>query len=117
MLRPVFDSIGGRDLHRVLFSTDGVGFPVPKDDTSINVTERKDWITAGPVKFPPMFGIGPGIEQNTHKIGECVDARELERAIAFMASMYLRMPGKAFRNWSIFRCASAFVIFMSRARP
>ena len=32
-----------------------------------------------------MFGIGPGIEQNTHKIGECVDLRELQHAIAFTA--------------------------------
>ena len=32
-----------------------------------------------------MFGIGPGIEQNTHKIGECVDSRELAPVIAFLA--------------------------------
>jgi acetylornithine deacetylase/succinyl-diaminopimelate desuccinylase-like protein len=32
-----------------------------------------------------MFGLGPGIEQNTHKIGECVDLRELQHAIAFLA--------------------------------
>ncbi len=32
-----------------------------------------------------MFGFGPGIEQNTHKIGECVDKRELRLAIAFLA--------------------------------
>lgn len=36
-----------------------------------------------------MIGIGPGIEQNTHKIGECVDSRELPPAIAFLA----RFPG------------------------
>jgi acetylornithine deacetylase/succinyl-diaminopimelate desuccinylase-like protein len=36
-----------------------------------------------------MFGIGTGIEQNTHKIGECLDVRELEAAIAFLA----RYPG------------------------
>ncbi len=70
---------------RWIFSTDGVGFPVPADDTSIEVA-GKGWITNGPVKYPPMFGFGPGIEQNTHKIGECVDARELERAIAFLAT-------------------------------
>ena len=33
----------------------------------------------------PMFGIGAGIEQNTHRIGECVDARELQHAIAVLA--------------------------------
>ena len=32
-----------------------------------------------------MFGFGPGIEQNTHKIGECVDLRELEHAVALLA--------------------------------
>ena len=36
-----------------------------------------------------MFGVVPGIEQNTHKIGECVDDRELRQAIAFLA----RFPG------------------------
>ena len=29
--------------------------------------------------------IGSGIEQNTHKIGECVDLRELQHSIAFLA--------------------------------
>jgi acetylornithine deacetylase/succinyl-diaminopimelate desuccinylase-like protein len=32
-----------------------------------------------------MFGIGPGVEQNTHKIGENVDSRELDTVIAFLA--------------------------------
>ena len=36
-------------------------------------------------KHPAMFGFGVGIEQNTHKIGECVDARELRHAAAFLA--------------------------------
>ncbi len=31
-----------------------------------------------------MFGLGAGIEQNTHKIGECVDLRELQHAIAVL---------------------------------
>lgn len=70
---------------RWIFSTDGVGFPVPKDDTTIAVPETKRWVVSGAVKHPAMFGIGAGIEQNTHKIGENVDSRELERAIAFIA--------------------------------
>lgn len=70
---------------RWIFSTDGVGFPVPKDDTRIPVTPAKRWVTSGAVKHPAMFGIGPGQEQNTHKIGECVDTRELRHAIAFLA--------------------------------
>jgi hypothetical protein len=37
------------------------------------------------MKYPAMFGIGAGVEQNTHRIGECVDERELEHAIAVLA--------------------------------
>jgi acetylornithine deacetylase/succinyl-diaminopimelate desuccinylase-like protein len=70
---------------RWVFSTDGVGFPVPADDATIDVPTRKHWVTAGQVKHPAMFGIGAGIEQNTHRIGECVDERELEHAIAVLA--------------------------------
>jgi putative selenium metabolism hydrolase len=72
-------------LGRWIFSTDGVGFLVPIDGVSITVPERKGWVTSGAVRHPAMFGIGPGIEQNTHKIGECVDLRELQHAIAFLA--------------------------------
>ena len=70
---------------RWIFSTDGVGYPVPKDDTSIPVTPAKGWVVSGAYKHPAMFGLGPGIEQNTHKIGECVDLRELQHSIAFLA--------------------------------
>jgi hypothetical protein len=70
---------------RWVFSTDGVGFPIPVDDDRIEVPESKRWVTAGGVKHPAMFGIGAGIEQNTHRIGECVDERELEHAIAVIA--------------------------------
>lgn len=72
-------------VERWVFSTDGVGFPVPKEDTSIKVPAAKQWVVSGAVKHPAMFGIGPGIEQNTHKIGECVDVRELVHSIAFLA--------------------------------
>lgn len=72
-------------VERWIFSTDGVGFPVPKDDKSIPVTPAKQWVESGVYKHPAMFGFGPGIEQNTHKIGECVDLRELQHAIAFLA--------------------------------
>jgi acetylornithine deacetylase/succinyl-diaminopimelate desuccinylase-like protein len=70
---------------RWIFSTDGVGFPIPAGDRSIDVPERKAWVVSGDVKHPPMFGIGAGIEQNTHRIGECVDLRELQHAIAMLA--------------------------------
>jgi len=70
---------------RWIFSTDGVGYPIPADDTTIDVPESKAWIEAGGFKHPAMLGFGAGYEQNTHKIGECVDARELRLAIAFLA--------------------------------
>ncbi len=82
---------------RWIFSTDGVGFPVPIDSSGIDVPASKDWVAAGSVHHPPMFGFGPGIEQNTHKIGECVDDRELRLAIAFLArfpSAYGRRGGR-----------------------
>jgi putative selenium metabolism hydrolase len=75
----------GARVDRWIFSTDGVGFPVPSDDTSIAVPACKSWVDTGKYRHPPMFGFGPGIEQNTHKIGECVDQRELRLAVAFLA--------------------------------
>lgn len=68
-----------------VFSTDGVGFPVAVDDASIDVSTAKRWVVSGNVRHPAMFGIGAGIEQNTHRIGECVDERELQHAIAVLA--------------------------------
>jgi len=70
---------------RWVFSTDGVGVPVRKADSGIDVSERKRWIDSGPFHHPAMFGIGPGIEQNTHKIGECVDTREIAPVIGVLA--------------------------------
>jgi len=70
---------------RWIFSTDGVGFPIPEDDSSIKVPATKDWVSEAGFKHPAMFGFGAGMEQNTHKIGECVDTRELRLAIAFLA--------------------------------
>ena len=68
-----------------IFSTDGVGYPVPLDDRSIAVSPDKRWVVSGDVRHPAMFGIGAGVEQNTHRIGECVDQRELQHAIAVLA--------------------------------
>lgn len=70
---------------RWIFSTDGVGFPVRRDDASVQVPATKQWVHLGPFHHPAMFGIGPGIEQNTHKIGECMDSREMSACIAFLA--------------------------------
>jgi putative selenium metabolism hydrolase len=68
-----------------IFSTDGVGFPVPVDDTDVVVPPAKAWVVSGAVRHPAMFGIGAGLEQNTHRIGEYVDSRELRHAIATLA--------------------------------
>jgi len=72
---------------RWIFSTDGVGFIVdnPPSKCGINVPEYKNWVVDELTAHPPMFGIGAGFEQNTHKIGENVDVRELQQAIAFLA--------------------------------
>ncbi len=70
---------------RWVFSTDGVGFPTPTDAGVIDVPSTKQWVTSGPMVHPPMFGIGAGVEQNTHRIGENIDQRELEHAIAVIA--------------------------------
>jgi acetylornithine deacetylase/succinyl-diaminopimelate desuccinylase-like protein len=69
---------------RWVFSTDGVGFPVPKE-TEIPGAADKAWVVGETYKYLAMFGFGPGIEQNTHKIGECVDTRELQHCAAFLA--------------------------------
>ena len=45
---------------RWIFSTDGVGFPVPVADASIAVPETKRWVVSGDVRHPAMFGIGAG---------------------------------------------------------
>lgn len=72
---------------RWIFSTDGVGFIVPSEVArdKIKVPASKKWIDNGTVAHPPMFGFGAGYEQNTHKIGECVDVRDVVHAVAFVA--------------------------------
>jgi putative selenium metabolism hydrolase len=78
-----YKRVTGRDprVARWIFSTDGVGFPT----RSLEVPDSKRWVHAGDYRYPAMFGIGAGYEQNTHKIGECVDSREFDTVIAFLA--------------------------------
>jgi acetylornithine deacetylase/succinyl-diaminopimelate desuccinylase-like protein len=79
---------------RWIFSTDGVGFPLRCDDESVTIPESKNWVVKGAYRHPAMFGIGPGQEQNTHKIGEYMDSREFDVVIATMArfpSLYVEM--------------------------
>ncbi|MGZ5477804.1 MAG: hypothetical protein ACXWH1_15085, partial [Thermoanaerobaculia bacterium] len=54
-------------------------------DGSLQIPVSKQWIRDGAFHYPAMLGIGPGIEQNTHKIGECVDSREFPAVVAFLA--------------------------------
>jgi putative selenium metabolism hydrolase len=79
---------------RWVFSTDGVGVPLPVEGSGVEVPASKRWVASGPFHHPAMFGIGPGIEHNTHKIGECVDTRELAPVIAVLA----RFPSLV-RGW------------------
>lgn len=68
-----------------VFSTDGVGWPVPANEPALVVPESKRWVTAGADRHPALFGFGSGIMQNAHKVGEVLDLRELQHAIAFLA--------------------------------
>jgi acetylornithine deacetylase/succinyl-diaminopimelate desuccinylase-like protein len=77
-------------LGRWVFSTDGVGWPAPVSLKELVVPPSKRWVEAGEVRHPAMFGLGPGIMQNAHKIGEALDTRELRHAIAFLAAF----PGR-----------------------
>lgn len=70
---------------RWIFSTDGVGFPMPLDEPGVQPPPSKAWVVSGQLHHPPMLGIGAGVEQNTHRIGEFVDSRELRHAIAVLA--------------------------------
>ncbi len=73
---------------RWVFSTDGVGVPVASGDENLHVPSGKRWVEAGAFRHPAMFGFGPGHEENTHKIGECVDSREIPPVVA----LYARFP-------------------------
>ena len=70
---------------RWVFSTDGVGFPT-RAERVVGISTRKRWVEAGDLSHPAMFGIGPGVEENTHKIAECIDSREMAAAISFLAN-------------------------------
>jgi putative selenium metabolism hydrolase len=58
-------------VERWIFSTDGVGFPIKKEDAKARFSlEGKGWIEVGEYVHPPMFGIGAGFEHHCHKLGE-----------------------------------------------
>jgi hypothetical protein len=70
---------------RWIFSTDGVGYPVAPAAADPVVPSRKRWVHDGLLAHPAMIGIGAGLEQHTHKLGECVDTRHLQHAVAVLA--------------------------------
>lgn len=81
---------------RWVFSTDGVGVPV-EAELAEKPAANKAWVEAGRLRHPAVFGIGPGFEENTHKIGECVDSREMAAVIAYLgiypATLRQRLKG------------------------
>ena len=70
---------------RRIFSTDDLSYPIPIDDTTIDVPATKQWVQSGQFEHLAMLGFGTGNEQKTHKIGEFVDKPQLRLAIAFLA--------------------------------
>ena len=78
---------------RWIFSTDGVGFPIPpRRRLPPRPRRTSDWVDGRHVhRYPPMIGIGVGIEQNVHKVGECIDSREFDPVIATLARFPSRL--------------------------
>ena len=82
---------------RWVFSTDGVGIPVDTETVG-DCGADKAWIETNHLRHPAIFGIGPGVEENTHKIGECVDSRELAAVIAFLGCYPANLQRKLKRS-------------------
>jgi acetylornithine deacetylase/succinyl-diaminopimelate desuccinylase-like protein len=80
---------------RWIFSTDGVGYVRDKAHAPTVVPANKAWIDTGDTVHPPTIGVGPGVEQNTHKLGECVDMRELQHAVAVLTRFVSVFAGGA----------------------
>ena len=79
---------------RWIFSTDGVGLPgAERRHVDRRVRSASAGSRRAPCTHPAMFGIGPGIEQNTHKIGECVDMREVVHASRVPRALPERVRG------------------------
>ena len=52
---------------RWIFSTDGVGFPIPVGDRKVAVPEAKRWVVSGDVKHPECFrgaGLAPSLSRS-----------------------------------------------------
>lgn len=71
-------------LHKWSSSTDGVGYVFKNEELNFSV-ENKHWCKTKSFTYPPMFGIGAGFEQNSHKIGEYVHKDHLWAPIAVIA--------------------------------
>ena len=71
-------------VQRWIFSTDGVGYPLPADNLPFSI-EGKNWSTNGKFVHPPMFGIGAGYEHHCHKLGEYLHKDHIWAPIAVIA--------------------------------
>ncbi|OHT17700.1 Clan MH, family M20, peptidase T-like metallopeptidase [Tritrichomonas foetus] len=71
-------------VQRWIFSTDGVGYPILKENLRFSI-EKKHWTSVGDYVHPPMFGIGAGFEHHCHKLGEYLHRDHLWAPIAVMA--------------------------------
>ena len=73
-------------VERWIFSTDGVGYPIKRQDARFSL-ETKNWVAVEGTDYvhPPMFGIGAGFEHHCHKLGEYLHRDHIWAPIAVMA--------------------------------
>jgi len=71
-------------VQRWIFSTDGVGYPLKKNEVPFSI-DGKHWSENGNYVHPPMFGIGAGYEHHCHKLGEYLHRDHIWCPIAVMA--------------------------------
>jgi putative selenium metabolism hydrolase len=84
-------------VERWIFSTDGVGYPIKKENARFSL-ENKGWIQVGEYVHPPMFGIGAGFEHHCHKLGEYLHKDHIWCPIAVMArfpSLFVKARAQA----------------------
>ena len=83
----------------LIFSTDGVGFGPPRRRVGPGAPTKK-WVHLGPFHHRHVRH-RPRHEQNTHKIGECMDSREMSACIAFLAGYPAVLRGGWCSGWGV----------------
>lgn len=71
-------------IHKWACATDGVGYIFKNKDLKFSV-ENKNWCKTQTFTYPPMFGIGAGFEQHSHKLGEYIHKDHIWAPIAVIA--------------------------------